>query len=170
MFKTIESKPNLIGAYLAQLICVPIVVGLLALPIVLVYDRLTNSYGRSITSAYWDAAGVVFFLIVGCIVGRLLAGRIESLVPTGLWVWLPAMVTFVLDFVGAWFNPWEHDEALSMAFRSVGGHEGMMRAIGTDPTLSLTGYSLGLYLAVRGRRRRTAEGVQPPADSTVREH
>jgi hypothetical protein len=78
----------------------------------------------------------------------LIWARIERLVPTGLWVWLPAVAVSFHNFLWAWFNAWEYDWAFSMFFRSVGGHEGAIRTIGTDPTLSLTGDSLGLYLAV----------------------
>ena len=161
MFETIESKPSLVGAYVAQSLVVPVAVGALSLPAVLLYDRFVRSAASASAATVWDEAGVTVFLVFGFLVGRFLAARIESCLPTGLWVWLPPAVISVLDFLGDWFNPSEHAEAFAMHFNSVGGHEGMIRVLGTDPTLSFIGYSFGLYLAVRSSRRAAAIGAVP---------
>jgi hypothetical protein len=151
MFETLRSRPSVAGAFLLQLVAVPVVVGALSLPVFALHDRIAESLAGP-DAAIWDGPGVILLLAVGLVLGRFVGGRIESATPSGLWVWVLPFCMSVADFFSSWFSPSEHAEALSMMLRSSGPHEGVIRAIGTDTTMSLMGYSLDIYLAKRVRR------------------
>jgi hypothetical protein len=160
MFETIESRPSRIVLYFVQLLAVPIVVGILSMPVFALYDRLTKSLPGA-SAGVWDVAGLILLFGIGVVLGRFVSCYWDSLAPSGVWVWVPLACLSIWDFVGDWLNPYEHAEAFSIAFRSVGGHEGMVRFIGTDPAFSLMGYSLGLYLTRRRRKRPGRSAASP---------
>jgi len=77
MFETIEDRRSLVGPFVIQLLLVPIVVGALSLPLVLLYDRFVRSVVSANALRAWDAAGITVFLAVGVLVGRFLAAPRE---------------------------------------------------------------------------------------------
>jgi hypothetical protein len=162
MFQMIESRTSKIGLYLGQLLGVPIVVGVISLPVFALYDPLTRSLPGA-SAGVWDVAGLMVLFGIGLVLGRLAGRRWDILLPTGLWVWVAPACASIGDFLQDWFSSNEHAAAFSMSFRSLGGHEGLIRFIGTNPTFSLMGYSLGLYLAARLKRRRRPLASPPQA-------
>jgi hypothetical protein len=150
VFQSIESRPGKIGPYLGQLFSVPIVVGVFSVPIFALYDRLMRPPLRA---SVWDISGLLVLFGIGIVLGRLAGRRWDILFPTGIWVWVAPACVCVWDFLQDWLSSNEHAAAFSMSFRSVGAHEGLIRFIGTNPTFSLMGYSLGLYVAARVKRR-----------------
>jgi hypothetical protein len=128
--------------FVAQVLYGYIFVGFLGLALSELYDTHVNR------DSPLRPGNVLMFGVVGLLVGWLTGRAKPALAATGKWIWILPVPIFVYSFLHDWLRRCEFcPDATTVYFYSSAALDGML----TSQAFSLSGYSLGAWLASRAR-------------------
>jgi hypothetical protein len=133
--------------FILQLFVVPFLVGILALPLLGIFERLALNLFSTRDGSPVIAFEVVIWLGVGFGIGKLVSTYLEALSATGQWIWVVSTGLFIATFGSDILMQPPFVNVLSNYFYPTGSDEGFARALFTEPAFSAMGYSAGIVVA-----------------------
>jgi hypothetical protein len=152
LFEIRERGASPLTPWFVQLIVAPIVVDGCGILLLEVFALALKPLVGNVLEGAWDVASLSIFPIIGIAIGSFAAHRWPRSVPVGLWAWVLPVTVLICSVIRSLHEPLMRSDLVLYYLYSTGPSEGMARLLESEPALSATGYSLGLYLASRRRR------------------
>jgi len=148
-----QERPAPVGAFIDQLMLVPIAIGILSLPLSRICSALIHALSSAEEASPLEALNVVLLTAIGWCLGLLVSKHETAWRDAGRFIWVVPVGFFLFAFIVDTLSPPPSVDVVANYFYPSGSDEGFTRLLVTDPAFSTIGYSLGL-----SRRWRPVNG------------